>query len=151
MNKKTNPKTPKQKVSEQNTPEQKVTEKEFNPTAISEELQKSLLDRAETELEIRRAELTTKRINALVNLRRAETEYGKLKVEQHRLMMDERRLSLEEMQTKYNICSDMVRKSDKLQRVISRTMLGLFPEQDKQVVRILEASKEISKVKSEEI
>lgn len=146
MNKKTSSKTPAQKA-----PEQKVTENEFNPSAISEELQKSLLDKAETELEIRRAELTNKRINALVNLRRAETEYGKLKLEQHRLIMDERRLSLEEMQTKYNICSDMVRKSDKLQRVISRTMLGLFPEQDKQVVRILEASKEISKVKSEEI
>lgn len=146
MNKKTSSKTPEQKA-----PAQKAPENEFNPTVISEELQKSLLDRAETELEIRRAELTTKRINALVNLRRAETEYGKLKLEQHRLIMDERRLSLEEMQTKYNICSDMVRKSDKLQRVISRTMLGLFPEQDKQVVRILEASKEISKVKSEEI
>ena len=114
---------------------------------LEEQLKQVLLEKAETDIEIRRGELNIKKINALANLEKAKLDFMKLQLEQQRVALDERRLTLEEIQTKYNITSDMVRKSDKIQRAIGKTMLGLFPEQDKQVVQIMKAAKELAKVK----
>jgi len=114
---------------------------------LEEQLKQVLLEKAETDIDIRRGELNIKKINALANLEKAKLDFMKLQLEQQRVALEERRLTLEEIQTKYNITSDMVRKSDKIQRAIGKTMLGLFPEQDKQVVQIMKAAKELAKVK----
>lgn len=114
---------------------------------LEEQLKQVLLEKAETDIEIRRGELNIKKINALANLEKAKLDFMKLQLEQQRVALDERRLTLEEIQTKYNITSDMVRKSDKIQRAIGKTMLGLFPEQDKQVVQIMKAAKELNQEK----
>ena len=114
---------------------------------LEEQLKQVLLEKAETDIDIRRGELNIKKINALANLEKAKLDFMKLQLDQQRVALEERRLTLEEIQTKYNITSDMVRKSDKIQRAIGKTMLGLFPEQDKQVVQIMKAVKDLAKVK----
>ena len=114
---------------------------------LEEQLKQVFLEKAETDIDIRRGELNIKKINALANLEKAKLDFMKFQLDQQRVALEERRLTLEEIQTKYNITSDMVRKSDKIQRAIGKTMLGLFPEQDKQVVQIMKAVKEIAKVK----
>lgn len=104
----------------------------------------SLLEKAENELDFRNSELQIKRMNLLLNIKRANQADIKLQQEQQRINQEERRLALDEIQVKYNITSDMVRKSDKIQRAIGKTMIGIFPEQDKQVLKIMEASKQLS-------
>ena len=124
-------------------------EKEFEVQALQDELQKALTERAETELDIRRGELTVKKINAMANLEKAKLEFMKLQLEQKRMEMDERRLTLEEIQTKYNIASDLAVKSQKLQHIVGKTMLGIFPAQDKQVAQIMEAAQKVSEIEKE--
>lgn len=104
----------------------------------------SLLEKAENELDFRNSELQIKRMNLLLNIKKANQADIKLQQEQQRINQEERRLALDEIQVKYNITSDMVRKSDKIQRAIGKTMIGIFPEQDKQVLKIMEASKQLS-------
>ena len=121
---------------------------------LQEELQKNLLEKAETEMDIREGELKLNQINALANLEKQRTERMKVQLEQERFKLeerryelDERRLALDELQVKYNITSDMVKKADKIQRAIGKTMMGIFPEQDKQVMQIYKASKKLAELK----
>ena len=134
--------------------------------ALQDELSKDLLNKAENDIDIHRGELLVKRLNAIANLKKQNNESLRLQLEQQRLQMqsqleqerlkceqqrqylEERRLCLDEIQAKYNITSDMVRKSEKIQRAIGKTMLGLFPEQDKQVVKIMEAAKKLTDLQS---
>ena len=125
-------------------------EKEFDVSLLESELSKVMFEKAETDIEIRRSEVMVKRINALANLEKMKLEFMKLQLQQKSLELDERRLALDEIQGKYNIISDMVRKSDKTQRAIGKTMIGFFPEQDKQVVSIMKAAKKLQDVKEEE-
>lgn len=125
-------------------------EKEFEVQALQDELQKVLLEKAETELDIRRGELTVKKINAMANLEKAKLEYMKLQLEQRRIEMDERRLTLEEIQAKYNIASDLAGKSQKLQHIVGKTMMGIFPAQDKQVAQIMAAAQKVTELKKDE-
>lgn len=104
----------------------------------------SLLEKAENELDFRNSELQIKKMNLLLNIKKANQADIKLQQEQQRINQEERRLALDEIHVKYNITSDMVRKSDKIQRAIGKTMIGIFPEQDKQVLKIMEASKQLS-------
>ncbi len=124
-----------------------MIKEKLNLDSLQAELQKVMVEKVETDLDIRRGELMVKKINALANLEKAKLDFMKLQLEQQRVALEERRLTLEEIQAKYNITSDMVRKSDKIQRTISRTMLGLFPEQDKQIMQIMKAAKELEKIK----
>lgn len=121
---------------------------------LQEELQKTLLEKAENEMDIRQGELIVKRINASANLEKQRTERMKVELElkrfgleERRFELDERRLSLDELQAKYNIASDMIKKADKIQRAIGKTMMGIFPEQDKQVVQIYKASRKLAELK----
>ena len=121
---------------------------------LQEELQKNLFEKAENEMGIRQGELIVKRINASANLEKQITERMKVELElnrfgleERRCEMDERRLALNELQTKYNITSDMIKKADKIQRAIGKTMMGIFPEQDKQVVQIYKASRKLTELK----
>lgn len=123
-----------------------MIQENLNLDSLQEELQKVMFEKAENDLDIRRGELMVKKINALANLEKAKVDFMKLQLEQKRVMLEERRMTLEEIQAKYNITSDMVRKSDKIQRAIGKTMLGIFPEQDKQVVKIMEAAKELTEM-----
>ena len=134
--------------------------------ALQDELCKDLSNKAENDIDIHRGELLVKRLNAIANLKKQNNESLRLQLEQQRLQMqsqleqerlkceqqrqylEERRLCLDEIQAKYNITSDMVRKSEKIQRAIGKTMLGLFPEQDKQVVKIMEAAKKLTDLQS---
>lgn len=116
---------------------------------LQEELKKTLFEKAETELEIRRSELMVKKINALASLEKAKTEYMKLQLEQQRVTLEERRMTLDEIQAKYNITSDMAKKPDKLLRAIGKTKLGLFSESDQQVVKIMEAAKKLNGCETE--
>ena len=114
---------------------------------LQEELQMKLFQKAETEMEIRQGELIVKRINASANLEKQITERMKIELELKRFGLEERRLALDELQTKYNITSDMIKKADKIQRAIGKTMMGLFPEQDKQVAQIYKATKKLVELK----
>lgn len=114
---------------------------------LQEELQKKLFEKAENEMEIRQGELIVKRINASANLEKQITERMKIELELKRFGLEERRLALDELQTKYNITSDMIKKADKIQRAIGKTMMGLFPEQDKQVAQIYKATKKLVELK----
>lgn len=124
-----------------------MKQENLNLDSLQTELKTMMFEKAETDFDIRRGELMVKKINAQTNLEKAKIEFIKLQLEQKRVDLEERRLTLEEIQAKYNITSDMVRKSDKIQRAIGKTMLGLFPAQDKQVVKIIKAAKELSEMK----
>lgn len=115
--------------------------------SLEEELRKVLAEQAETELDIRRGELTVKKINAIASLQRAKLDLMKLQLEQKRVELEERRLSLDEFNMKFRVSEEMSHKSDKIQRVISKTMLGIFPEQDKQIVSIMKAAQKIGEMK----
>ena len=78
---------------------------------------------------------------------KVQLEQERFKLEERRYELDERRLALDELQVKYNITSDMVKKADKIQRAIGKTMMGIFPEQDKQVMQIYKASKKLAELK----
>ena len=124
-----------------------MIQENLNLDSLQTELQKMMSEKAETDFDIRRGELMVKKINAQTNLEKAKIDFMKLQLEQKRVDLEERRLTLEEIQAKYNITSDMVRKSDKIQRAIGKTMLGLFPAQDKQVVKIMKAAKQLTEMK----
>ena len=126
-----------------------MEERNFDLTSLESELSKVMFEKAETDLDIRRGELMVKKLNALSNLERTKIEFMKLQLQQRSMELEERRLALDEIQGKYNIISDMVRKSDKTQRAIGKTMIGFFPEQDKQVVSIMKAAQKLQDIKDE--
>ena len=121
-------------------------EKIFDLCALEEEFSQRMNEKAETDIDIRRGELMVKKINSLANLEKAKIEFMKLKLEQQRMMLDERRLVLEEVQTKYNIASDLSKKPEKLVRTIGKIPVGLFGQQDKQVVEILKWAQKLQSV-----
>ena len=125
-------------------------EKNFDLCALEEEFSQRMNEKAETDIDIRRGELQVKQINAIVNLERCKLDFKKLQIEEHRLMMEERRLYLDEMNTKFSIADQLSRKANKIQRVIGKTMVGLFPKQDKQVLAILRASQNFMTVSEAE-
>lgn len=125
-------------------------EKIFDLCALEEEFSQRMNEKAETDIDIRRGELQVKQINAIVNLERCKLDLKKLQIEEHRLMMEERRLYLDEMNTKFSIADQLSRKANKIQRVIGKTMVGLFPKQDKQVLAILRASQNFMTVSEAE-
>ena len=114
--------------------------------ALEEEILVALKEKATTDIEIRRDEVQVKKINALANLQKAKLDYMKIQQEQQRIALEERRLALEEVQTKYNMASDLTKKADKIQRTIGKTMIGLFPESDKQLVSIMKAAQKITEI-----
>ena len=126
-----------------------MEERNFDLTSLESELSKVMFEKAETDLDIRRGELMVKKLNALSNLERTKIEFMKLQLQQRSMELEERRLALDEINGKYNIISDMVRKSDKTQRAIGKTMIGFFPEQDKQVVSIMKAAQKLQDIKDE--
>ena len=125
-------------------------EKIFDLCALEEEFSQRMNEKAKTDIDIRRGELQVKQINAIVNLERCKLDFKKLQIEEHRLMMEERRLYLDEMNTKFSIADQLSRKANKIQRVIGKTMVGLFPKQDKQVLAILRASQNFMTVSEAE-
>lgn len=125
-------------------------EKNFDLCALEEEFSQRMNEKAETDIDIRRGELQVKQINAIVNLERCKLDFKKLQIEEHRLMMEERRLYLDEMNTKFSIADQLSRKANNIQRVIGKTMVGLFPKQDKQVLAILRASQNFMTVSEAE-
>lgn len=107
-----------------------------------------LLDiQVENEMDLRKAELTVKIINAKTNILKAKTDQVKIRNEEKRIELDAMRLSLDQFMAKYNIASDLTRRGDKIQRTISKTMIGLFPEEDKQVLQIMKAAGQIAEFK----
>jgi hypothetical protein len=122
------------------------TQSQFDISTLEAELSKVMFEKAESDLDIRRGELMVKKINSLANLEKAKIEFMKLQMEQQRMMLDERRLVLEEVQTKYNIASDLSKKPEKLFRTIGKIPVGLFEKQDKQVVEILQWAQKLQSV-----
>lgn len=122
------------------------TQSQFDISTLEAELSKELFEKAESDMDIRRGELMVKKINCLANLERAKIEFMKLQLEQQRLMHDDRRLVLEEVQTKYNIASDLSKKPEKLVRTIGKIPVGLFEKQDKQVVEILQWAQKLQRI-----
>ena len=127
----------------------KNTKKQFDISSLEEELSKIMLEKAETDMDIRRGELMVKKINSLANLEKAKIEFVKLQSEQQRLMLEERRLVLEEIKTKYEIASDLSKKPEKVMRAIGKMPVGLFEKQDKQVVDIMKWAKKLQSINEE--
>lgn len=123
-----------------------MKEKVIDINAIEEALQKAMSEKAETEMDIHRGELMVKQIKAYTDLKKYDLELMKLQMEQKRVELEERRLFLDEISAKFNMSSELAKRSDKIQRAIGKLMVGLFPEQDKQVAKILEATKAIEKM-----
>ncbi len=118
----------------------------FDISTLESELSKIMFEKAESDLDIRRSELLIKKINCLANLEKSKMEFMRLQLEQQRVMLDERRLSLEEIQTKYNIASDLSKKPEKLIRTIGKIPVGLFEKQDKQVVEIMKWARKLEDI-----
>ena len=106
------------------------------------------LQKAKSDIDIHSEELMVKKVNACINLSRAKIELQRLEIERQRLQLDAQRLNLEQLQTKYNIVSDLARKADKIQRAIGKTMVGVFQEEDQQLAAIYKASQKLSELKS---
>ena len=125
------------------------TQSKFDISTLEAELSKVMFEKAESDMDIRRGELMVKKINSLANLEKAKIEFMKLQLEQQRILLDERRLVLEEVQTKYNIASDLSKKPEKLVRAIGKIPVGLFEKQDKQVVEIMQWAQKLQSVDEE--
>ena len=125
------------------------TQSLFDISTLEAELSKVMFEKAESDIDIRRGELMVKKINSLANLEKAKIEFMKLQLEQQRMLLDERRLVLEEVQTKYNIASDLSKKPEKLVRTIGKIPVGLFERQDKQVVEIMQWAQKIQNIDEE--
>jgi hypothetical protein len=121
----------------------------FAMSSLQDELSKVMLAKAETEMDIRRGELNVKAINAMANLEKAKLEYMKLQLEQKKMEMEDRRLVLEEIRTKADIATNIANKSLKIQHLVGKVMVGLFPAQDKQVAEIMAAAKKVSELDKE--
>ena len=126
-----------------------TTVQAFSVSHLDDELTKVMQEKAETEFDIRQSELAIKKINAKANLEKAKLEFMKLQLEQKRMEMEERRLTLEEIQAKYNIASDLAAKSVKLQHIVGKTMLGIFPKEDKQIAQIMDAANKVAELEKE--
>lgn len=100
----------------------------------------------ENEADQRLADYKVRVINAKVNLLKASNDLKKVTLEEKKLMLEAERFTLEKMQAVYNMSKDLSKCSDKIQRAISKTVLGLFPEEDKQVLRIIKAAEQLEKV-----
>lgn len=126
-----------------------MNNKDYDVSTLERELSEVNIENAKTELDIRRCEMIIKKVNAQANLEKQKLEFMKLQLQQKSMEISDRRLALEEIQGKYNIISDMVRKSDKTQRAIGKTMIGFFSEQDKQVLSIMKAAKKLQDLDDE--
>lgn len=114
---------------------------------LTQEVQNVLnADQAKTELEIRNGELQVKRLNALSTLLGKQIDYLKLQQEQQRLDMQDRQISLNEMRGCFEMGDKLAHMTEKLQKNVGKVMLGLFPEQDKRVVKIMEAAKKLTEI-----
>ena len=140
----------KKSVITKNQAEIMNNEKKLEVPALQEELQKVLLEKAETELDIRRGELTVKKINAMANLEKAKLEFEKLQLEKKRLELEERRIVLEEYSEMFGISKDIANMRPKLQHIVGKTMLGLFPAWDAQVAQIMTCVKKLSDLEKED-
>ena len=100
----------------------------------------------ENESDYRLAEHKVRVVNAKINLLKVSNDSKKIALEEKKLMMEAERFTLDKMQAVYNISKDMAKCSDKIQRAISKTVLGLFPEEDKQVLRILKAADQLERI-----
>ena len=100
----------------------------------------------ENESDYRLAEHKVRVVNAKINLLKVSNDSKKIALEEKKLMMEAERFTLDKMQAVYNISKDMTKCSDKIQRAISKTVLGLFPEEDKQVLRILKAADQLERI-----
>ena len=118
----------------------------FDISTLEEEISKSLFEKAESDLDIRRGELMVKKINALANLQKSKIEFMKLQLEQEKLLLDKRRQAVEEINSKYTIASDLSRKPEKILRTIGKIPVGLFGEQDKQMVEIVKWAQKVQAV-----
>ena len=118
----------------------------FDVSTLEEEISKSLFEKAESDLDIRRGELMVKKINALANLQKSKIEFMKLQLEQEKLLLDKRRQAVEEINSKYTIASDLSRKPEKILRTIGKIPVGLFGEQDKQMVEIVKWAQKVQAV-----
>lgn len=118
----------------------------FDISTLEEEISKSLFEKAESDLDIRRGELMVKKINALGNLQKSKIEFMKLQLEQEKLLLDKRRQAVEEINSKYTIASDLSRKPEKILRTIGKIPVGLFGEQDKQMVEIVKWAQKVQAV-----
>lgn len=118
----------------------------FDVNTLEEEISKSLFEKAESDLDIRRGELMVKKINALANLQKSKIEFMKLQLEQEKLLLDKRRQAVEEINSKYTIASDLSRKPEKILRTIGKIPVGLFGEQDKQMVEIVKWAQKVQAV-----
>ena len=121
----------------------------FDVNTLENELSKVMFEKAETEMDIRRGELLVKKINALANLEKNKLEFMKIQLQEKNMALSDRRLQLDEMQSKYNMVSDMARKPDKTIRTIGKMMVGFFAEQDKQVLSIMKAAQKLQDLNDE--
>jgi hypothetical protein len=115
----------------------------INEKSAEDILKDMLAQEANDEMEIRRQELKVKEINCLFNLE-------KLKLESRKLDLEERRCSLEELKTKYDLASDLSRRSVQVSRAIGKVMVGFLPKSDKQVLEIMQASEKLAELKKSE-
>ena len=124
----------------------KISQNQFDINSLEAELFKEMFTKAETDFDLRQQEVQIKKVNSLANLEKAKMEYMKIQVDLQRLMLEERRLALEETRTKYEISTDLSKKPEKVYRAIGKIPVGLFGEQDKQVVEIMKWAKKLQSV-----
>lgn len=117
-----------------------------------------LLKKAETELDLRIADVNVRKVNALANYEKVRLEGVRLQQEERRLLLqekrlalDERRLALDEKQSLFDMSSELAGKPDKVQKTIKDMMFGLLPKKDKQVVALMNAARKVSAIMEKEL
>lgn len=122
---------------------------EKNADRLDKELDELMAQNADSEFALRQADLKLKVVNAKVALMKAKTDLMKTKNDEQRIMLDFQRLKLDEFNLKYKIASDLSHRSDKVARTVTQTMIGLFPEEDKEILAIMKAAERVREIKEQ--
>lgn len=124
---------------------------------LSMEISKKFSDKIENDLDLRRGELAVKQYNAVANMQRNLMERRKLDQEEHRLKIQDQmvaiqagRLYLDERNSTFAQAEKLIREPNKFQRLIGKTMLTIWPEQDKTVLKLLKAAQDLKAAQEEE-
>lgn len=122
----------------------------FDPVVLQNQLTEGMFEKVQTDYDIRNEEIKIRKIKAYAELEKIKVAYHQLnkvdeqlELEREKLKLEREKFEAQKVKDLYYICTDYASKTDKQLQRISKLKLGLFPELDKQVVKIMKKTQEI--------
>ena len=106
---------------------------------LSDEIKKVFSEKIENDNDVRRVDAQVKQLNALGNIARIQLDYKRVELQR-------RQVELNELRVAFEMGDKLAHMSEKIQKNVGKTILGLFPEHDKKISDIIRAAKKLSTV-----